>query len=303
MEEKVEFEKTVSSIEEYLSEVFNAASNLKNNAIKNEVIFFRGNSNKDFEIIPSIARDRKFSCDISILNEERNLIETAKYRLPKIFHNDLYPIDLLALLQHYGIPTRLLDITSNPLVALYFACQDLSIDGEVIVFVDNQSDIANYPIINAIADSYKFAFTTSEDLSMFYSKILIQPYFIEQKYSLEFCGDEKQGGRWIQECCEKPMFVHAQENSTRQKLQQGKYILFPNHIVEGNGGPYFEKVIHPIPKEEKYIKKRILIPDGAKKEILNKLEVLGISESTLFADNIDTVCRTIAEDAKKRTLN
>jgi len=38
-------------------------------------------------------------------------------------------------MQHYGIPTRLLDITSNPLVALFFACIEFpKVDGEVIFF-------------------------------------------------------------------------------------------------------------------------------------------------------------------------
>lgn len=57
-----------------------------------------------------------------MLNNESELISESILKCP--FDLDAKEkLDVLAKIQHYGMATRLLDLTDNPLVALYFACK------------------------------------------------------------------------------------------------------------------------------------------------------------------------------------
>ena len=69
--------------------------------------------------------------------------------------------DVLAKLQHYGFPTRLLDATSNPLVALYFACagkNESEKDGAVYVLPNLPASWSDDTLVELIMD-YVFEYT------------------------------------------------------------------------------------------------------------------------------------------------
>lgn len=95
-----------------------------------QVSVFRGHGSYEWKLKAPIMR-----ADKHVQARENELVRELVAIAPDQFSGDASMLDRLVRMQHFGLPTRLLDTTSNPLVALYFATEEIKpeADGAVLV--------------------------------------------------------------------------------------------------------------------------------------------------------------------------
>ena len=262
---EVHFLSSVSSVSNFISSVKK----------RTDTLFFRGHANANYTLCPSIMRTTRLQ------QSESELYHELLINCPDDFEKCGTHLEKLVKMQHYGLPTRLLDITRNLLVALYFACEsNLETYGE-LVLISAEDQAIKYPqsdTVSILASLPVFSYQKQEK----FLNWAIDSTISNRQFNVK-------AKRLIHEIrLEKPAFqaevnkndilsnyiVYALKNNSRIVKQDGAFILCG--LFAGYGS--LEKF-----RYRKHGKKVIVLLEK-KKHILEQLENFSINRASLFPE-------------------
>lgn len=253
-------EKTIESFKDYVVLVERMQSRAKNS------LWFRGCGNGNQGLVPSLYRHKTKKRRADIEELERQLMTRFRQRSIPFLNRSLNENwDTLFFMQHYGIPTRLLDWTENPFIAFYFAVTS----GRFSVRHRKKEDVLTFAT-NAtvwILDPVAWTNRALEQQS-YVGGVLTPGDSALNRYGPLTKFDEMNL---------HPVALYGAHNSPRIVAQRGVFTIF------GQGTVSMEKVFdaHAFPRDSLT---KVILPKEAlpimRKSILNH----GITESVVFPD-------------------
>lgn len=257
--------------------------------LKKNNYVFRGMSDEN-QFFPLIIRNELQKYEIELLEDLEN---KSQY-----LHNSTLYTDFLTTAQHYGLPTRLLDFSYNPYIALFFALYSDAVEGEYYYvlccnLIDNVV-FKTLPIIERISNTKTESFTS--DLIDAYNYLSerdsssiedLYPAIYNRKYK-GLNPDSKEKLNIIQKDLDhKLVFLETKMANIRIAMQEGLFLF----TYTTDKAEYLNKLQ----------KNTILlcIHKNLRTKLLDELNNIGITEEKIMPD-MQSICISIANKYKSK---
>ncbi len=204
----------VDDITDYLKIVALLSKTINGDSFVNREIIYRGMANEEWVLKPTLGRYKNIEDDL-----EYNLVNRFLNLAPSEFAELNSSFELLSKMQHYGLPTRLLDFSSNPLIALFFACSDEKYDNKNARILCHRAyvRIAQDELPEMVCGIYK---NRSID-DMFLDDLEISPFrYLHDLYRIQ---------------SDRIIVARPAVWNKRIQNQQAVFMIFPNKISDCYG--------------------------------------------------------------------
>ncbi|MHB1609855.1 MAG: FRG domain-containing protein [Acidiferrobacter thiooxydans] len=263
-------------------------------------VWFRGHASASYRLVPSVLRDVRPLTDgmgsavgdgqiiiseggtVKGISPESMFYEFKSRAVPFLNREPGNNFEWMFLMQHYGVPTRLLDWTTSALIALYFAIESVSKPSE--------NRLYDCPPSEQFLNNDEFC---SEGAAVF----AISPSCLNSKTVLTpskiyLCDDADSWEHYFDPMAKNgvdnflPIAVQSAHIDTRIRTQSGHFTLHGANIWPLD---YYDDL--------RAILKKIFIPHEVVDEMLRDLGRLGITESFIYPG-----LESLARDIKKSEI-
>ena len=241
---------TITSLEGYLSLMAKETESSRS-------LWFRGARKSSYNLEPSLYRHPSTKDANALIELEWALLSDFRHKAPPFTtHLPTENLELLFLMQHFGVPTRLLDWSESPFVALFFALENA-------LLKDADADDASVWILDPVHLN-SLAAELREGSDQIYGA-----------YSDELGGFKPRlDGKKVTE--RLPSALYGIHNSPRIVAQRGTFVIFGKDTIPMNK--------HPKLSGGDQIIRRIDIDKAAKRDMFKALTRMGVSDSVIYPD-------------------